>query len=153
MAMYLGSKKVAPTICITQDSGGKIKYATGQVTSDSNGIVTFPQLDFVPSKILVWNVVAIDNSDQENYITDTLYEGVMLMAIKEGDTPWISLGLATNSGGIYITNSTATFGSGISVDNGIYSYRLCKFANRDLPSLDETEIDVTNTVFNYAIYE
>lgn len=75
------------------------------------------------------------------------------MAIKESDSLWISLGLATDSGGLYITNSTATFGSGISVDNGIYSYKLHRYVNSDLPSFDGTEEDVTNTVFNYAIYE
>ena len=59
MAVYLGSQKVGVTIGpIKADSG--VKCMRGTATSDENGIVTFPAVEFTPSMLAIWNVKQID---------------------------------------------------------------------------------------------
>lgn len=163
MALYLGSQKVGITTLRGGSSGG-INYASGKVTSDDNGVVTFPQLDFTPTMIVVWNVSVRDLS--ENYEEENgepfpedwvryLHQGIMLFAINQ-EGMWISQGIRGNSGDTNITNSSWDGGtgefkpqgyssSGVSINDGIYSYQLCRFTG-------EVEDYIMNTEFNYAIY-
>lgn len=165
MALYLGSEKVGVTITkeisSSNDSGSSngIHYVKGTATSDSNGVITFPELNFEPTMITVWNVKKRDwmeESGEDEWSGDYVrytHEGIMLMAIKQ-DGVWISQGLTDNSGGMYITNETAEGGtgeflpeassSGITENGNVYSYQLSRLGD----AYDEI-MDVT---FNYAIY-
>lgn len=141
MALYLGTEKIAPII----HAGTNCK--TGVVTSDNNGIVTFPALNFTPNIITVWNIDQVDNDGDVPY----LYQGVMLMAVNNKGY-WISQCVADNSGTVYLSNASAEGGTGeafpdapassISINGNIYSYYLTRGNNADL----------SNTEFNYAIY-
>lgn len=155
MSVYVGRKKVGFTV------NRGVKCMTGTATSDSNGVITFPKLDFTPTKILVWNIKRIDHKElaeedgeewDDTYIQYT-YDGIMLFAIYK-DGKWISQGLGDNSGDVYITNASAEGGtgefaedgessSGISVNGNVYSYQLDRY-RYDAP--------VAHKVFDYAIY-
>lgn len=143
MALYLGRNRVCPVI-----GGSGAKCLKGTVVSDDNGIVTFPELTFTPNVITVWNITEVDN---EGGSVDYLYEGVMLMAVRYDGDYWISQGLHDNSGSVYISNATADFGSCIYEDGNVYSFRLSRAGSPD--QHEDTSYDLTNTVFNYAIYE
>lgn len=161
MALYLGSEKVSATLGGSLPSG--IKCVTGTATSDNYGIVTFPELDFTPAMIAVWNVKKIDwaekDEDWDGTKVQYTHVGVMLMAINQNGT-WISQGIMDNSGGIQITNSSGKGGtqeflptesaSGISVNGNVYSYLLCRYSDQIFG--ENGNHDITNTEFNYAIY-
>lgn len=164
MAVYLGSERVGVTLLKKNTSASGVKYAGGKVTSDENGVVTFPQLDFKPNMIVVWNVSVRDlskNYEQENgepFPTDYVryvYEGTMLFAINQNGV-WISQGMGGNSGETHITNASYNGGtgefrpqdtssSGISINDGIYSYQLSRYG-------DQVDNRIIDTEFNYAIY-
>lgn len=163
MAVYLGSDRVGVTLVRKGTGGSGVKYASGKVTSDENGVVTFPKLDFTPNMITVWNVSLIDHKEiveswGEEWSDDNVrysHDGVILTAIYI-DGKWISQGLAESSGGVYITNESASGGtleflpnsssSGISLNDGVYSYLLCRYKN------SEHLEAVANMEYNYAIY-
>lgn len=163
MAVYLGSSKVGiASIAITSggssnNSSSNLNCLRGTVTSDSDGVITFPELDFTPNLIVVWNITRIENGDGEESVS-YLYDGVMLMAINNNGY-WISQSIAPNSGEIRITNASAEGGtgeffpesssSGISVNGNIYSYQLFRY--NDYPG-EDSQYDITDVEFNYAIY-
>jgi hypothetical protein len=142
MALYLGTEKIAPIV------NGGTNCKTGVATSNSNGIVTFPALNFTPSLIAMWNVQQEVNDGDVPY----LYTGVMLFAINQNGY-WISQAVESASGGAFIANGTATGGTGeffpdkpsscISVNGNIYSYQIAREADHP---------EFTNTEFHYAIY-
>lgn len=142
MALYLGTEKIAPII----HAGTNCK--TGVATSDNNGIVTFPALNFTPSLIAMWNVQQEANDGDVPY----LYTGVMLFAINQNGY-WISQAVESSSGTTYIANASATGGTGeyfpdapassISINGNVYSYQIARATN--FP-------EFTNTEFHYAIY-
>lgn len=134
----------------------------GVATTDNDGILTFPPLDFTPNAILVWNVEEIDNGDDtwepdSGYVRYTI-EGTMLMAIRENGK-WISQCMTNNSGAVYITNASAEGGtgeflpesssSGIFEDGNIYSYQVGCYP----PIEHENGQDFSQMEFNYVIYE
>lgn len=146
MALYLGSNKVGVTIPRTPNQ------LTGTVTSDSNGIVTFPELSFTPKIIALWNITKEDlkisaEEDGEEW-DDTyaryVYVGSMLFAFYQ-DGLWISQGFMDNSGSVNISNASVSGGSCVSVNENIYSYRLGRYSSL----LGD---NIANTTFNYAIY-
>lgn len=161
MALYLGSQKVTITTLRGGSSGG-INYASGTVTCDENGVITFPKFDFTPTMITVWNVVLRDLAEEEGLSPEEwpddmvrfIHEGVMLMAINI-DGRWVSQGVTDNSAGMYISNNSAEGGtkeffpesssSGITVDGDIYTYQLGRYTDEGLEF-------VVNMEFNYAIY-
>lgn len=166
MALYLGSEKIGNTALltkvITKEVGGA-KVATGTVTSDENGVVTFPELDFTPNMITVWNVgVTQEKDDDGSY---ELWDGIMLMAVNQNGY-WISQGVGQNSGEIWITNSTAENNQGenkpqdqraysgvYSADGKVYSYTLLRHQLQSALDYYDGELkDLTNATFNYAIY-
>lgn len=142
MALYLGTEKIAPIVQVSTNC------KTGVVTSNDNGIVTFPALNFTPNLIAMWNVQQTANDGDVPY----LYTGVMLFAINQNGY-WISQAVVSESGGAYIANGTATGGTGeffpdkpsscISVDGNVYSYQIARSAGNP---------EFTNTEFHYAIY-
>ena len=162
MAVYLGSERVGVTLVKRGTGGSGVKYASGKVTSDENALVTFPKLDFTPKMIVVWNVELIDYAeldgvDPSEWPDDMVryfHNGVMLIAIYI-DGKWVSQGISESSGGVYITNESASGGtmeffptstsSGISINDGVYSYLLCRYRGQHLDEIADTE-------FNYAIY-
>ena len=164
MALYLGSERVGVTLVKRGTGGSGVKYASGKVTSDENGVVTFPKLNFEPNMIVVWNVNMRDlgeNYEEENgepFPEDWVryvYEGTMLFAIKQNSV-WISQGMGGNSGETHIANASYNGGtgefrpqdtssSGISINDGIYSYQLCRYTG-------EADDRIIDTEFNYAIY-
>lgn len=153
MGLYLGSDKVSAVITKNTSSDSGIKRVQGTITSDANGVITFPELNFTPSIITVWNITRVENGDGV-YDAGYLYEGIMLMAINNNGY-WISQGLTNNSGGVYITNASAEGGtgeffpesssSGISVNGNVYTYQLARYNNGEVDGL-------ANVEFNYAIY-
>ena len=163
MAVYLGSERVGVTLVKKGTGGSGVKYASGKVTSDENGVVTFPKLDFTPNMIVVWNIKLIDYAELDGVdpsewpddMVRFVHDGVMLTAIYINGK-WVSQGLAESSGGVYITNESASGGtgeffpnyssSGISIDDGVYSYLLCRYKN------SEHLEAVANMEYNYAIY-
>lgn len=161
MALYLGSNKVSASIAQNTNSvNNGINCVRGTVISDSQGVVTFPELDFTPSLITVWNITRVENGDGVNDVL-YLYEGLMLMAINNNGY-WISQGVTDNSGEVHITNATAMAGtgeffpenasSGISVNGNIYSYQLGRVSSVANTYDNDSYFDLTNKVFNYAIY-
>ena len=148
MALYLGGKKLGATI-----SRGKsdIHCATGTVQANNSGVLTFPELSFTPTMIVVWNVKQRDlkaeaeaegiqwGQDWVRYI----HSGIMLFAVYQDNT-WVSQGLATESSGMFISNETYEAGSNVSFANNRYSYRVL----RDNEQTQEYDGDT----FNYAIY-
>lgn len=147
MALYLGSNRVGIAV------PGGTKCATGTIVSDSHGVITFPELEFTPKMITVWNVRQIDNKASaeedgeewdESYVRYT-YDGVMLTAIKQDDM-WFSQGISNESSGAFISNSSwNTGGNGtISISDNIYSYTLDRYGDNNNY--------LANKEFNYAIY-
>lgn len=131
----------------------------GVATTDDDGILTFPPLDFTPNAILVWNVETIDNSIEdenweEGFVRYTI-DGIMLMAIRENGK-WISQGMHNHSGGAFITNSSYKGGtgeflpesssSGILENDNVYSYQIGRYP------VDASDY-FSNMEFNYVIYE
>lgn len=96
MALYLGNEKLNVVFTKSAGSNDSVRCVQGTVVSDANGVVTFPELDFTPSVIAVWNITQVENGDGETSVR-YLYTGVMLMAINR-DGYWISQGLADGSG-------------------------------------------------------
>lgn len=142
MALYLGREKMAPIL-----KGGavsnSVKYITGTVTSDEDGIITFPELDFTPTMITVWNIEESDFEDPDAEYS--CYNGVLVCAILINDI-WIAQVAKSDSGSAYISNATYdTWGSGnsaIEYVNGQYQYHIDYSQN----------LLFANTEFNYAIY-
>ena len=163
MAVYLGSQKVGVVINRASKNNSGYKCLKGTATSDEEGIITFPALDFTPNLIAVWNVSKYDlknEADPEeewdaSYIR-YVYEGSMLFAIRQGNQ-WISQGFGHNSSDVYITNASHNGGtdwaeethpyapSGILQNGNVYSYRLSREAEADQSEYADIE-------FNYAIY-
>ena len=136
----------------------------GIAETDENGILTFPPLDFTPNVILVWNVEEQDHGDgtwdpDDGYVRYTI-EGTMLMAIRENGK-WISQGALESSGAVYITNASATGGtgeflpesssSGILENGNIYSYQIGRYPTGH--EYVEHVPDFSYLEFNYVIYE
>lgn len=148
MALYLGSEKVGVTIARGKSA---INYATGTVTADDSGIITFPELSFVPTMIVVWNVTQHDlkaeaeeeGSEWEEGWVQYIHTGIMLFAVYQDDT-WVSQGLASESGGAFVSSETYNSGSTVSFANNRYSYRILR--NPAQTAYYDGEI------FNYAIY-
>lgn len=153
MALYLGSKKVGVTIPRGDSSGG-IHCVTGTVTSDEYGVITFPELDFTPTMITVWNIVEIDEKanieedggEWDDSYTQYTYNGVMLLAVHHNGQ-WFSQVANSNSGQSYISNASYDYyggGAAIEFDGSIYTYAVDRGIAGDY-ALGSTE-------FNYAIY-
>ena len=149
MAVYLGSEKVGVVL------EKQKHFASGTVTSDANGVVTFPELGFEPVQITIWNIKQTDHKamfeagetdDWEDYYVRYTYDGVLLTSIKQLDGVWISLSTISNSGSVVISNASfSANGEGrIFEHDGNYSYH----TNR----VDGTAANFPNTEFNYAIY-
>ena len=159
MALYLGREKMAPILKGGAVSSG-ISCATGTVTSDEYGVITFPELDFTPTMITVWNVEKRDlkaeaeegGEEWDDSCVRYVYDGLMLMAINQ-EGVWISQGLCGGSGEVNITNASATGGtqeflpeessSGISSNGNVYSYMLGRYNGYGMGA---------NIELNYAIY-
>lgn len=149
MALYLGSEKLE--LAIAEYSNSSSLCLTGTAISDSNGVVTFPQLDFTPKLIAVWNITKRDlkaeaeanGEDWDDSYTQYIYNGSMVFAVYQ-DGVWVSQGLTGMSGEVFISNATFDSGSGISVNNNTYSYRIMR-------NTQDGEV-VANELFNYAIY-
>lgn len=87
-----------------------INCATGIVTSDDYGVITFPKLDFTPTMITVWNIEESDFEDPDAEYS--CYNGVLVCAISINDI-WIAQITKSDSGAAYISNATYdTWGSG-----------------------------------------
>ena len=152
MGLYLGGEKFAGVITrIVNSSTDSTNSLSGFTQSDENGIITFPELNFTPKLIAVWNINRRDlkaeaeaGEDWDESLVRFVYEGFMVFAIKSQGV-WISQGLTQNSGEVYISNASYSFGSCVSVQDNIYSYRL----GRD----NETSSSFfANADFNYIIY-
>lgn len=144
MALYIGKDKV----CIAKggsetSSNDGLKYKSGTVTSDSQGIITFPQLSFEPKFIAVWNLTAEEFDDDDHKAT--IYNGIMVYALKQDDV-WLSLAPYHSSGEIILTNATAGLqpNGAIEINNSIYSYKLGVKGGGTF--------NIANETFNYAIY-
>ena len=146
MALYLGSEKLGVTIARGANC------ATGTVTADDTGTVTFPELSFVPKMIAIWNVTQRDLKAEyeaggeyweEGYV-QYIHTGIMLFAIYQDDT-WVSQGIDGNSSGSYISNETWVAGSTVDFnsENNCYSYRIERKRQTQ---------EYTGEIFNYAIY-
>lgn len=154
MALYLGREKMAPILKGGAVSSG-ISCATGTVTSDEYGVITFPELDFTPTIITVWNVVEIDqkaNAEEDgeewdDSYTQYTYNGVMLLAVYHNGQ-WFSQVASSNSGQSYISNASYNYydgGAAIEFDGNVYIYNIDKGVINNNYSLGDME-------FNYAIY-
>ena len=155
MALYLGNQRVAPTntVSIPVPVNGAV---TGQVDMDENYVLHFPELDFTPKTIVVWNIEEEDlkqeaearGEEWEEDWVQYLYHGIILTAINI-DGIWISQGLFHGSGEVVISNATRDVGSLIHFDGTNYSY--------DLTRHNKTPTDYIpggrdGATFNYAIY-
>lgn len=136
----------------------------GVAETDNDGILTFPPLNFTPNVILVWNVEEQDYGDDtwdpdDGYVRYTI-EGTMLMAIRENGK-WVSQCMTDSSGEVYITNASATGGtgeflpeassSGILENGNIYSYQVGRYPTGH-EYVDHVG-DFSQLEFNYVIYE
>lgn len=109
MALYLGKEKIAP-ILKGGAASNSVKYITGTATTDEHGIITFPELDFTPTMITVWNIEESDFEDPDAEYS--CYNGVLVCAILINDI-WIAQVAKSDSGSAYISNATYdTWGSG-----------------------------------------
>lgn len=154
MALYLGKEKIAP-ILKSDAASNSVKYITGTATSDEYGVITFPELDFTPTMIAVWNVVEIDqkaNAEEDgeewdDSYTQYTYNGVMLLAVYHNGQ-WFSQVANSNSGQSYISNASYGYydgGAAIEFDGNVYIYNIDKGVINNNYSLGDME-------FNYAIY-
>lgn len=150
MSLYLGSDKLSLAISSFSNADESASgYVTGVAISDSDGVITFPELSFTPTMIAVWNVRQLDLKEQaeangedwEDGYVRYVHEGTMLFAIYQDNT-WVSQGLTGMSGQVFISNHTRDFGSCVSVDNGIYSYRLSRYPG---------DSDGANELYHYII--
>lgn len=169
MALYLGKQKVSAKVGVRFTPKDSLHYATGTIMSDDNGVITFPELGFTPKIITIWNVSQRDLAEEweeanpdEDYPEDYCqysFEGTMLMAVNIDGT-WISQGLSDDSGSVAITNASwngvnhtsNSPATGITFNDGIYSYYLNRHYTEDFAGKENTYFDITNTRFNYAIY-
>ena len=136
-----------------------IPMVTGTAISDDRTHIIIPSPGFEANLIVIWNVAKEIQDDDVPY----LYSGFMLVA-KKIDGEWISQGLGGSSGVTYISNASATRGTGENfpqepgtcVDersDGSYLYQLDLIGQIDMeyngtfPSPDLAGIEV-----NYAIY-
>lgn len=152
MALYLGEEKLAPSNTIYVEIPVPTSNCkSGIVTSDENGVVTFPELDFTPNMIALWSVKKIDlkaeaeaaGDEWEDGWLQYMYEGYMLMGVYHDNT-WITQSAVSDSGGMLISNESYSVGSMVNVEDGRYTYRI----SRDIDE-GSSFADVT---FNYAIY-
>lgn len=159
MSLYLGDQKLALSISHTYTN-----YITGTAMSDNDGVITFPKVDFTPIMIAIWNVVErdlkqeyIDSGQGEKWDESWVryvQTGIMLFAIY-CDGHWVSQGLTERSAGTYISNDSFSYGSCISVNDDIYSYRLARVPNSTMEGFEHEEDgprDITNATFNYIIF-
>lgn len=152
MALYLGEEKLATSNTIYVEMPVPTSNCkSGIVTSDEDGIVTFPELDFTPNLIALWSVKKVDlkaeaeaaGDEWEDGWLQYMYVGCMFMGVYHDNT-WITQSAASESGTMFISNESFSVGSMVSVEDGRYTYRLA----RDI-SDRHCFADVT---FNYAIY-
>lgn len=137
--VYIGSIEPTSTPCIWLDTTPKdelpltARYLEGTIRSDYNGIITFPEIDFIPNTIVLWNISRL--VDDEN----VYYDGLLLVGVYDNDEKlWITQSIGTTSNSTRITNNYGD--SSITVDDNVYSYGI------SLTSIGE-ELE-----FNYAIY-
>jgi hypothetical protein len=87
MGLYLGSERMSPAISF-KPSGVK-RFKQGTARSDYEGELTLPKVDFVPSLIIIWNIVEVDHKElaeeedgewDDSYIRYT-HDGILLTAI------------------------------------------------------------------------
>lgn len=151
MALYLGSEKLAITTHKIFERGiVSDNYASGTVISNSDGVITFPELDFTPIFIAVWNLKLIDlkaeaeenGGDWEDDFVRYIHKGIMLFAVYQ-DGIWVTQSLHTQSGSMYISNESHSYGSSITQNGNVYVYDL---NNRN----DQTHTGV-NEEFTYVI--
>ena len=157
MALYLGSEKLGVTIPVPvggSDGSSGVHCATGVVTVDDDDIIRFPELDFDPTLIAVWNVTERDLKEEaedegeewnEDYV-QYVQEGLMAFAIYDSNIEeWIVQVLKGGSGQAYIANESFQMaGDNIPVymeANG-YCYNLDPFGDEGIAGME----------FNYAIY-
>ena len=152
MALYLGSEKLGVTIPVSvggSDSSSGVPCATGTVVVDDGGTLTFPELDFTPNLIAVWNITTRDlkaeaeenGEDWDDSYVRYVQEGLMLFAIYNNDV-WVSQITKMGSNEAYISNESFNIGSAISVSNNQYHYYID----------DSGSDEFIGAEFNYAIY-
>ena len=153
MAIYFGSEKISFNSPVTIG----VRCARGTVTSDANAIITFPELDFTPSVITIWNVERVDHSTdpeyEEGYVRYT-HEGFLLTAVYTDNT-WISQIAGSQSGDVAISNESYEAGdvngfdkdtespTSIYFDGSQYHYQLYRYHMIDA---------LANKEFHYAIF-
>lgn len=150
MALYLGSEKLGVTIPCSVGA----PFATGTVTSDSDGVIRFPELSFTPKIIAVWNAQQRDLKEETESKGEEwadgwvryIQEGTMLFAVYHNGV-WIAQMLKTGSGCTYIANES------FDTQNGFFDFPIYTEENCYCYSLDpKGEDHVENMEFNYAIY-
>lgn len=112
----------------------KTNYLKGKVTSDSDGLVTFPKLEFTPNMIVVWSI----QNDGDNVLFAAFYD----KSIGE----WMSqvgADLGYGQEDIVLSNASYSIGSVIIVNDGVYSYNIGRRSIED---------NLINRTFNYVIY-
>lgn len=165
MALYLGNKRVCPIIGIIGS-----KSAEGTVTSDSDGYVVLPKLDFVPKTIVLYKYTTYINGAEDpggGSIPFRAYAGTICTYIDVGETVhsndsgtwqsnWISMVLYNQSGQFAMAgvneNETLQNGAVVTI-TGSGSYRLhTVVANNSINDNENLPSDVTNVEFYYRAY-
>ena len=162
MALYLGSEKLGVTIPVYTEGTSNIKCATGTITSQADGTILFPELNFTPKMIAVWNVEQVDLAEEEGLLGEWdessiryIQRGIMLFAIFEQDM-WFSQVAFYNSDSIAmaISGDQADLDGDYEADNLPYGAQAISIIdNRYCYHLHKRAAEIAADMeFNYAIY-
>jgi hypothetical protein len=140
-----------------------IQYTTGTLMSGSDGVILFPELNFTPKMITVWNIVGKDlkaeaeaeGGEWDDSYVRYVHDGIMLTAMYIDDETWVSQVVVGSSGETMINASADLDQDGeasnypygecaIHFDGKNYYYRLYRGAGA--PEC------VAEVEFNYVIY-
>lgn len=165
MALYLGDKKVCPVI--------GTKFAEGTVTSDSNGYVLLPKLDFTPRTIALYKYETYNNDSGEPDSSDIPYrayngaictyldvgELVHSDSFDEGGRTWQSNWIAMVLYGVSQQFSMAGISANETLQNGAVvkvtedgRYRLHAMVQNYSGDNEDSPADVTNVELYYRAY-
>lgn len=161
MALYLGSEKLGVTIPVSVGGSSGVPCATGTIVSDENGVITFPELDFTPKIIAVWNVEQVDlmelqgGTEWDESSVRYIQRGIMLLSVFDKNM-WFSQVMYSNSDSMVasISGESADLDGDYEADNlPLGALAISVVDNRYRYHLHRRTVDeVANTEFNYAIY-
>lgn len=158
MAVYFNGSRVAPLIPPIDPSQPRV--VTGTITSNEEGVLTFPEFDFTPKMFTVWNVKDRDLKEEhewegneeewdESWVRYT-QEGILLTAVYT-DGKWVSQSVLNDSGEYGLSNASYN-ATGLILEDGAYQYYLLRDFSCNEWIEEDGFFDVTNTEFNFIVY-